>query len=68
MQKNTSRKPHVYNVGGRVFIKNDWSAKYRKVAFLGPYPITNVNDNGTVYVRNRSPRHPSQHISKFLPH
>ena len=50
MQKNTSRKPHVYNVGGRVFIKNDWSAKYRKVAFLGPYPITNMNNNGTIRV------------------
>ena len=49
-QENASRKPHTYNVGDKVLIKNDWSAKYRKVAFLGPYPITNVNDNGTVRV------------------
>ena len=46
--ENASRKLHVYNVGDRVLIKNDWSAKYRKVAFLCPYPITNVNSNGTV--------------------
>ena len=49
-QENASRKPHTYKVGDKVLIKNDWSAKYRKVAFLGPYPITNVNDNGTVRV------------------
>ena len=49
-RENASRKPHTYNVGDKVLIKNDWSAKYRKVAFLGPYPITNVNDNGTVRV------------------
>ena len=49
-KENASRKPHTYNVGDKVLIKNDWSAKYRKVAFLGPYPITNVNNNGTVRV------------------
>ena len=49
-KENARRKHHVYNVGDKVLIKNDWSAKYRKVAFLGPYPITNVNDNGTVRV------------------
>ena len=37
-KENASRKPHVYNIGDRVLIKNDWSAKYRK------------NDNGTVRV------------------
>ena len=47
-KENASRKPHLYNVGDRVLIKNEWSAKYRKVAFKGPYPITNVNNNGTV--------------------
>ena len=49
-RENASRKPYTYKVGDKVLIKNDWSAKYRKVAFLGPYPITNVNDNGTVRV------------------
>jgi len=49
-RENANRKPHTYNVGDKVLIKNDWSAKYRKVAFLGPYPITNVNNNGTVRV------------------
>ena len=48
--ENASRKPHIFNIEDRVLIKNDWSAKYNKVVYLGPYPIINVNDNGTTRV------------------
>ena len=32
-------------------IKQDQSAKYDKLAYKGPYQITNIHNNGTVNVK-----------------
>ena len=49
--ENKNRKDYIYNVGDKVMIKQDQSAKYAKLAYKGPYKITNVHNNGTVNVQ-----------------
>ena len=33
-----------------MLIKNEQSTKYGNTAYSGPYTVTSVNDNGTLYV------------------
>ena len=49
--ENKNRKDYIYNVGDKVMIKQDQSAKYAKLAYKGPYQITKVHNNGTVNVQ-----------------
>jgi len=49
-RENRKRIPYKYNIGDRVIIKGDYSAKYANVAYKGPYTVTAVNNNGTVCV------------------
>jgi transposase InsO family protein len=50
-RENKNRREHTYKVGDMVRIKNSFSAKYAKIAYKGPYPVTAVNNNGTVRVQ-----------------
>ena len=47
-RENAKRKPHTYNVGDRVMVKADKQRKHGHDQYLGPYTVTQVNDNGTV--------------------
>ena len=47
-RENAKRKPHTYNVGDRVMVKADKQRKHGHDKYLGPYAVTQVNDNGTV--------------------
>ena len=50
-RENKLRKDHTYNIGDKVLLKNAWPTKFNQDAFLGPYVITAVRNNGTVRAR-----------------
>ena len=41
----------MYKVGDKVLLKNAWTTKFNQDAYLGPYTIAAVHDNGTVRAR-----------------
>jgi hypothetical protein len=51
--ENAKRIPHTYNIGDKVLIRRGTENKY-EAPYEGPYPITKVNDNGTVCVEDTS--------------
>ena len=50
-RENSRRKDHTYKIGDKVLLKNAWPTKFNQDAFLGPYKVTAVRDNGTVRAR-----------------
>ena len=48
--ENSKRIPYQYKVGDQVMLENHRSNKYEQ-PYMGPYPITQVNTNGTVRLR-----------------
>ena len=50
-RENRTRKVHQYKTEDLVLIKNEQSTKYGNIAYSGPYTVTSVNDNGTLYVK-----------------
>ena len=53
-RENAHRIPHKYREGELVLIKTDQRLKYGSYSYLGPYPIVQVNNNGTVKVREEN--------------
>jgi transposase InsO family protein len=48
-RENRKRKDHTYKVNDKVLLQNDGtSGKFQGDAYLGPYTVMQVNDNGTV--------------------
>ena len=43
MQRNN----HQYKVGDKILVKRKKNSKH-ELEFMGPFPITQINDNGTV--------------------
>ena len=41
------RNNHQYKVGDKILVKHKKNSKH-KLEFMGPFPITQINDNGTV--------------------
>ena len=50
-RENKLRKDHTYKIGDKILLKNAWPTKLNQDAFLGPYKVTAVRDNGTVRAR-----------------
>jgi len=50
-RENKLRKDHTYKIGDKVLLKNAWPTKFNQDAFLGPYKVTAVRNNGTVRAR-----------------
>ena len=48
--ENAKRLPHDYKANDMILIKAEQNSKYGTDAYLGPYTIVQVNDNGTVQV------------------
>ena len=46
-QENTWRNNHQYKVGDKILVKRKKKSKY-ELEFMGPFPITQINDNVTV--------------------
>ena len=42
------RQSHVYHTGDKVLLKNVWKTKFNQDAYIGPYTVTEVWNNGTV--------------------
>ena len=38
----------MYKQGEKVLLKNAWKTKFNQDAYIGPYIITTVRNNGTV--------------------
>ena len=51
IRENAKRTEYVYDLNELVLLKRDWSAKYGTTSYDGPYPITKINDNGTVQLQ-----------------
>ena len=49
--ENRTRKVHKYKTEDLVLIKNEQSTKYGNTAYSGPYTVTSVNDNDTLYIK-----------------
>jgi transposase InsO family protein len=47
-KENKTRRPHQYQVGDRVMIKEDPNRKHGADRYSGPFTLTQVNNNGTV--------------------
>ena len=41
------RNNHQYNIGDKIQVKRKKNSKH-ELEFVGPFPITKINDNGTV--------------------
>ena len=50
-RENRTRKVHIYETEDFVLIKNEQFIKYSNTAYSGPYTVTSVNENGTLYVK-----------------
>jgi hypothetical protein len=50
-RENAKRVPHVYNVNDEVIVENPQHRKIGAPRYKGPYTIHQVNDNGTVRLR-----------------
>ena len=47
-KENRRRQSHVYHTGDKVLLKNAWKTKFNQDAYIGPYTVTEVRNNGTV--------------------
>ena len=41
---------HQYKVGDKILVKRKKNSK-QELEFMGPFPITQINDNGTVHFK-----------------
>ena len=41
------RNNHQYKIGGKILVKRKKNSKH-ELEFMGPFPITKINNNGTV--------------------
>ena len=46
-RENMRRNNHQYKVGEKILVKRKKNSKH-ELEFMGPFPITQINDNGTV--------------------
>ena len=47
-KENCSRQSHVYHTGGKVLSKNALKTKFNQNAYIAPYTMTEIWNNGTV--------------------
>ena len=56
-KENASRKPHEYKVHDLVMVKTIQDTKYGKNPYEGPYPVTHINDNGSLRIKKGAVQH-----------
>ena len=71
-KENENRVPHTYQLNDRVMIKEGEGRKHGRDLYLGPYTVTQVNDNGTVKLvkvaNNGGAVHETWHIRNLVPY
>ena len=50
-KENRRRQSHVYHTGDKVLLKNAWKTKFNQDAYIGPYTVNKVQNNGTIHTR-----------------
>ena len=50
-RENMQRNNHQYKIGDKILVKRMKNSK-QELEFMGPFPITKINDNGTVCFQN----------------
>ena len=50
MRENMQRNDHQYKVGDKILVKRKKNSKH-ELELMGPFPINQINDNGTVCFR-----------------
>ena len=50
-KENRRRQSHVYHTRDKVLLKNAWRTKLNQDAYIGPYTMTEVWNEGTVSAR-----------------
>ena len=67
-RENSKRMPHKYRVRDKILIKSDWSSKFQKDPYLGPYWVVSVNkNNGTLRYR-KGPVEDSINLCNVVPY
>ena len=51
-RKNMHQNNHQYKVGDKILVKRKKNSKH-KLEFMGLFPITQINNNGTVCFQKR---------------
>ena len=46
-RENMRRNNHQYKIGDKILVKRKKNSK-QELEFMGPFPITKINENGTV--------------------
>ena len=49
-EENMRRNNHQYKAGDNILVKRKKNSKH-ELEFMGPFPITQINDNGTVFLQ-----------------
>ena len=47
-KENLHEQSHVHHTGDKVLLKNAWKMKFNQDAYIGPYAVTEVWNDGTV--------------------
>ena len=50
-KENRRGQSHVYRTRDKVLLNNAWKTKFNHDAYIGPYTVTEVQNNGTVRAR-----------------
>ena len=50
-KENRHRQSHVYHTGEKVLLKNVWKTKFKQDGYIGPYAVTEVQNNRSVRAR-----------------
>ena len=58
------RNNHQYKVGNKILVKRKKNPKH-KLEFMGPFPITQINDNGTVHFQQGIINYAANNISTY---
>ena len=66
-KQNCHRLSHVYHTGDKVLLNNAWKTKFKQDAYIGPYTMTEVQNNGTVHAckDNITDTYNSRNITSF---
>ena len=52
-RENMRRNDHQYKIGDKILVKRKKNSTH-ELEFMGPFPITEINDNGTVRFQKRN--------------
>ena len=52
-KENSKRKEYEYRIGDKILIKNDWTSKYGKTPYLGPFEVVSINTRHNGMLRYR---------------